>query len=75
MNLVDLSSKPSTAGKIMAINDSNTGGSYKGGKGVIGDGETNYDFPTLEREAKKVMAKIPTNLHIYIHHAIHDFYK
>ena len=76
MNLIDLSGKPNSNGKILAINDSNTGGSYKGPKGVMNEGgETSYDFPALEREAKKVMAKIPLNLHIYIHHAIHDFYK
>jgi hypothetical protein len=74
MNLVDLTAKPSNNSKGMAINESN-GSSYKNPKGTIGDGDMNYDFVTLEREAKKVLAKIPSNLHIYIHHAIHDFYK
>jgi hypothetical protein len=74
MNLVDLTVKPSNNSKGMAINESN-GSSYKGPKGAIGDGDSNYDLATLEREAKKVLAKIPSNLHIYIHHAIHDFYK
>jgi len=59
MNLIDLTGKPNSNGKIVAINDSNTGGSYKGPKGAMGEGDTNYDFPALEREAKKVMAKIP----------------
>jgi hypothetical protein len=75
MNLVDLSSKPTGNQKGVAINESAASSSYKTSKVGFGEGESNYDFATLEREAKKVMAKIPTNLHIYIHHAIHDFYK
>ena len=58
----------------MAINETGTASSYKGG-GAVKIGEADYDFPALEREAKKIMGKIPHNLHIYIKHAINDFYK
>jgi hypothetical protein len=76
LNVLDLSAKPSISLKGgLAINESAASSSYKGAKEGLADGESNFDFAALEKEAKKIMAKIPSNLHIYIHHAIHDFYK
>ncbi len=37
--------------------------------------EGNVDYTSLEREAKKIMGKIPPHLQIYVRHAINDFYK
>ena len=37
--------------------------------------ESNPQYQDMEKEAKKVMQRIPANLHKYIGHAIHDFYK
>jgi hypothetical protein len=37
--------------------------------------ENNPQYQDMEKEAKKVLHRIPANLHKYIGHAINDFYK
>ena len=58
------------------INETNTASSYQSKSQSESPNIAQYaDFQSLEKDAKRVLHKIPVSNQIYITHAINDFYK